>query len=119
LHILDSIDEEEDETLIELAKILSSFLECIGGKAHAIKILKILEILLVVDEQSVRNEALNSYKLILLQINPSDIEGEIIDLINRLLAKEYATHKIPAIDLIPTIYSYLSQSNKSIIVKYK
>jgi len=78
-----------------------------------------LEILLVVDEQSVRNEALNSYKLILLQINPTDLENDIIDLIQRLLSKEYVTHKIPAIYLFPVIYPYLSQSNKSIVVKYK
>jgi hypothetical protein len=26
------IDEEEDETIIELAKVLSNFKECIGGK---------------------------------------------------------------------------------------
>jgi hypothetical protein len=103
--------------LIELSKILASFIECIGGKSHALKILKILEILLVLDEQSVRNEALNSYKLILLQINPAEIENEIFDLIQRLLAKEYSTHKIPAINLIPAIYPFLSQSNKSIIIK--
>jgi hypothetical protein len=76
-----------------------------------------LEILLILDEQSVRNEALNSYKLILLQINPVDIETEIFETIQRLLAKEYSSHKIPGINLIPAIYRYLSQSNKSAIVK--
>lgn len=103
--------------MIELAQILSSFLEFIGGKSHALKILKILEILLVLDEQSVRNEALNSYKLILLQINPSEIENEIFDLIQRLLGKEYSTHKIPAINLLPAVYPFLNQSNKSIVIK--
>ena len=103
--------------MIELAQILSSFLEFIGGKSHSLKILKILEILLVLDEQSVRNEALNSYKLILLQINPSEIENDIFDLIQKLLGKEYSTHKIPAINLLPAIYPFLNQSNKSIVIK--
>ncbi len=53
---IDSIDEEEDETLIELAKILSNFLDYIGGKQYIMKLFKLLEYLLVLDEVTVRNE---------------------------------------------------------------
>ena len=53
---LDSIDEEEDDTLIELSKILSNFLEFIGGKQYIMYIFKVLEKLLILDEVPVRNE---------------------------------------------------------------
>lgn len=59
---LDSIDEEEDDILIELAKILSNFLDFIGGKQHILKIFKLLELLLVLDEAAVRNEVKFIYK---------------------------------------------------------
>lgn len=69
IQIIDSIDEEEDETLIELAKILSNFLEYIGGKQYIMKLIKLLETLMVIDEVSVRNEVKykkNSFLLLLI-----------------------------------------------------
>ena len=58
MYKIDSIDEEEDETLIELAKILSNFTEFIGGKQHIMKLFKVLEKLLILDELLVRHEVI-------------------------------------------------------------
>ena len=33
-YLKSSLDEEEDEIIIELAKVLSNFIDCIGGKQY-------------------------------------------------------------------------------------
>jgi serine/threonine-protein phosphatase 2A regulatory subunit A len=56
--ITDLIEDEEDDNLIELAKILSGFLELVGGKAYVLKLIKIFETLLSFDEGPVQLEVL-------------------------------------------------------------
>ena len=119
MSFIDCIDEEEDETLIELARVLVSFLDFIGGKAQANKLFKILELLLILDEQSVRNEALITFKTILSQVNPADYEADLMDLINRLSSSEYINQRQSAINLIPVVFVHMSGNNKTNLVRYK
>jgi hypothetical protein len=81
------------------------------------KLLKILELILILDEVAVRNEALISYKIIISQINPADNESELMDLMFRLSSSEYMNQRLSAINLIPAIYKYLNFNNKLTIVK--
>ena len=109
------IDEEEDDILIELAKALSNFLDCIGGKGYTSEIFSILETLLCVDEVNIRNEAINALKAIVKEIgNVSEIENQIIDMINRLGKSENENQKISSINIISFIYMSLNEKNKSI-----
>ncbi len=103
--------------MIELARVLANFLDYIGGKSHATKLFKILELLLILDETSVRNEALISIKTILSYVNPSDHEKDLIDLINRLNSSEYSNQKIAAINLTPTVFKYFNSGNKLALIK--
>jgi hypothetical protein len=50
------IEDEDEETLIELTKIIPQLIDYIGGKTHSILLYKLLEILLNLEEQSVKNE---------------------------------------------------------------
>ncbi len=111
------IDEEEDETLVELARVLATFLDFIGGKAYASKLFKILELLLVLDELPVRKEAVMTFKSILSQLNPADFESELMDLITKLGSNEYMNQKQSAINLIPSIYLFVGINNKTTLVK--
>ena len=106
--LAESIDEEEDEVLIELAKVFGNFLECVGGKAYVNVLFSILENLLCVDEPNIRNETINSIKLICKAIpNISEIESDIIDIIKRLSQSQIENQKISALHLIAFIYELL------------
>jgi serine/threonine-protein phosphatase 2A regulatory subunit A len=59
--INDLIDDEEDDNLVELSKILGSFLELVGGKAYVLKLIKILETLLSFDEGLIQSEVEYNY----------------------------------------------------------
>jgi len=50
------IEDEDEETLIELTKILPYLIDFIGGKSYSLLIFKLLEILLNLEEINVRNE---------------------------------------------------------------
>jgi hypothetical protein len=50
------IEDEDEEILNELTKIIPCLLEYIGGKPHSILLFKLIEILLNLEEQSVKNE---------------------------------------------------------------
>ena len=52
-------NEEEDEILIELTKILSNFLDCMGGIAYTSELLNLFGVLLSIDEPTIRKEAIN------------------------------------------------------------
>jgi len=61
-YLSELIDEEDDEFLVELAKKLSEFLNFIGGITHLSKLLAVVELLMCVEEKTVRDEV--TYKLI-------------------------------------------------------
>jgi serine/threonine-protein phosphatase 2A regulatory subunit A len=48
--------DDEEEVLLALAESLSSFLDYVGGTAHAIHVVKILEKLCQVEETTVRDK---------------------------------------------------------------
>ena len=108
-YVINCIDEEDDESLIELAKIYNKLLNCVGGKNYVKDIIPILEILLYCDDQSVRTETLNSFQDILKQINFSDIEKEIFEIAQKLANSTDINLKISSVDLISIIYKYLTK----------
>jgi serine/threonine-protein phosphatase 2A regulatory subunit A len=77
-------NEEEDEVLIELAKVLSNFLDCIGGKENIKDLLDLFEVILSIDEPTIIKEAINSLKETIEQIgNIKYIEKDLMDIINK------------------------------------
>jgi serine/threonine-protein phosphatase 2A regulatory subunit A len=116
--MLELLDEEDEEGLVELAKVLSAFLDYIGGRQHAGHLFKILEMLLVVDDHFVRNEALISFKFILSQVSPSDHESELMELIKRLCKGDASCLQISGLHLISTLYTYFKNENRAILKAY-
>ena len=58
--------DDEEEVLLALAETLNNlFLEFVGGPAHALHVVKILEKLCQLDESTVRDKATESIKKIL------------------------------------------------------
>ena len=69
------IDEEEDEIIIELSKVLSNFIDCIGGKQYIKELFNLLEVIFTIDEPFVRKETINTIKLIVNQIGKVNVQG--------------------------------------------
>ena len=112
-------NEEEDEVLIELAKILSNFLDCIGGKQYIKDLLGLFEVILSIDEPTIRKEAINSLKETIKQIGSiKDIEKDLMEIINKFYIVDDVNQKLSALNLIVLIYKDLNDNNKKIVLDY-
>ena len=113
------IDEEEDEIIIELAKVLSNFIDCIGGKQYIKELLNLLEVILTIDDHFVRIEILNTIKLVIKQIGKvSEIETDLIAIINNLYNSDDINQKKCAMNLLIFLYKDLNNNNKNLALNY-
>ena len=113
------IDEEEDEIIIELAKVLSNFIDCIGGKQYIKELLNLLEIILTIDDHFVRIEILNTIKSVVKQIGKlSEIETDLILIINNLYNSDDINQKKSAMNLLIFLYKDLNSNNKNLALNY-
>ena len=112
-YLISCIDEEEDEALVELAKILGNFIDCIGGINYIKELFNILEAILIVDDPNIRKETINSLKKTINQIEKIDfIENDIMEIIILLRRKiENINQKISSLHIILFIYLKLSEQN--------
>ena len=116
-YLISCIDEEEDEALVELAKILGNFIDCIGGINYIKELFNILEAILIVDDPNIRKETINSLKKTINQIEKIDfIENDIMEIIIRLGENENINQKISSLHIIIFIYPKLSEQNKEIVL---
>ena len=113
------VDEEEDEIIIELAKVLSNFIDCIGGKQYIKELLSLLEIILTIDDHFVRIEILNTIKLVVKQIGKvSEIETDLMSIISNLYNSEDINQKKSAMKLLIFLYKDLNNNNKNVAINY-
>ena len=116
-YLISCIDEEEDEALVELAKILGNFIDCIGGINYIKELFNILEAILIVDDTNIRKETINSLKKTINQIEKIDfVENDIMEIIIRLGENENINQKISSLHIIIFIYPKLSEQNKEIVL---
>ena len=112
-------NEEEDEVLIELAKVLSNFIDCIGGKQYIKDLLGLFEVILSIDEPTIRKEAINSLKETLKQIGSiKDIEKDLMEIINKFYIVDDINQKLSALNLIILVYKDLNENNKKLVLEY-
>ncbi len=112
-------NEEEDEILIELTKILSNFLDCMGGVAYTSELLNLFGVLLSIDEPTIRKEAINSLKEVLNQIGGiNNIEKDLMEIINKFYWSDDVNQKLSAMNLIILLYNDLNENNKKIVMNY-
>ena len=112
-------NEEEDEILIELTKILSNFLDCMGGVDYTSELLNLFGVLLSIDEPTIRKEAINSLKEVLNQIGGiNNIEKDLMEIINKFYWSDDVNQKLSAMNLIILLYNDLNENNKKIVMNY-
>jgi serine/threonine-protein phosphatase 2A regulatory subunit A len=113
------IDEEEDEIIIELSKVLSNFIDCIGGKQYIKELFNLLEVILTIDEPFVRKETINTIKLIVNQIGKvNEIENDLMSMINNLYTSEDINQKKSAMNLLMFLFKDLNKNNKNTAINY-
>ena len=112
-YLISCLEEEEDETLIELSKIFSNFLDCVGGKQYIKEIFHIIEKLLSIDEPNIRKESINSLKNTISKIGAvSEIENDLMEMIFNLSEKNNICQQISSLNIIIFAFGDLNKENK-------
>mmetsp|Transcript_15627 Transcript_15627/g.29478 ORF Transcript_15627/g.29478 Transcript_15627/m.29478 type:complete len:669 (+) Transcript_15627:150-2156(+) len=111
--IEDRIDDEDD-VLAAVASSLGKLVPLVGGPYHVRSLLVPLEMLLSVEETTVRENAQKS-ALAVSEALPSDhFHSEYTEMITRLAKKEWFTARISACVLIANSFHSFSDSNQEI-----
>ncbi len=103
---------DEDEVMFALAKNLGRMLQYTGGPSKAKYLFALLEKLCAVEEGTVRAEAVKAIGNILSEMNPRDVEAELVSIVKKLSGHEWITSHISAILLTPCIYPHLSKGGQ-------
>ncbi|KAL7578172.1 hypothetical protein ACA910_012608 [Epithemia clementina (nom. ined.)] len=106
-YVTDGVDDE-DEVLLAMAKSLGRMIEAVGGPKYAHLLLQPLELLLTVEENSVREAASQSAQSISEQLPPETFLTNYADMLGRLAQKEWFTARISAAGLIAVAYPRFS-----------
>lgn len=102
--------DDEDEVLAVIATSLRNLVQHVGGPAHATSLLPPLELLLTVEEASVRIEASESARKIAASLPDGVYETEYADMISRLATREWFTARMSAAGLIAEGYGRLGST---------
>ena len=100
--------DDEDEVLLALGKSLGRMVDSVGGPSHAHLLLQPLELLLTVEENSVREAASMSARSISEQLPLEAFLSSYVEMLGRLAQKEWFTARISAAGLISSAYTKIS-----------
>jgi len=96
--------DDEDEVLAAIASNLRNLIPHVGGPSSATVLLSPLELLLTVEEATVRNEACETAKAIAAALPDESYRTEYADMLSRLSRKEWFTSRMSAANLIAVGY---------------
>jgi serine/threonine-protein phosphatase 2A regulatory subunit A len=109
--ISDGIDDEDD-VLLAVAMSLGKMVEYVGGPEYARLLLHPLELLLTIEEISVRDAASDSALYISERMSDESFQSDYADMVARLAMKEWFTARTSAARLISTAYPRLKINPK-------
>lgn len=101
-----------------MASSLGRMMEHVGGPMHAHALLRPLELLLTVEETTVRQAASESVQTIADQLPDNSFQTDYAALLERLATKEWFTARISAAGLIPAAFPRLSESQRHSFLNY-
>ena len=99
--------DDEDEVLAAIAANLRHLLPHVGGPSHASHLLPPLELLLTVEEASVRTEACATARIIADALPEPIYRTDYAAMVSRLAGKEWFTARMSAATLIAAGYKRL------------
>ena len=100
--------DDEDEVLLALANSLGKLIPLVGGGSHAQSLLPPLELLLTVEENSVRDAAVASTLLVASALPQDAFGDQYVPMLSRLANKEWFTARISSAGLIAEAYPRLT-----------
>jgi hypothetical protein len=100
--------DDEDEVLLALANSLGKLIPLVGGGSHAQSLLPPLELLLTVEENSVRDAATESTMLVAAALPEETFVDKYAPMLTRLARKEWFTARISSAGLIADAYPRLT-----------
>jgi serine/threonine-protein phosphatase 2A regulatory subunit A len=100
--------DDEDEVLLALANSLGKLIPLVGGGSHAQSLLPPLEMLLTVEENSVRDAATESTLLVAAALPEETFHDKYAPMLTRLARKEWFTARISSAGLIANAYPRLT-----------
>eukprot|EP00536_Pseudo-nitzschia_multiseries_P001801 jgi/Psemu1/235063/estExt_Genewise1.C_230120 len=104
--------DDEDEVLLALANSLGKLIPLVGGGNHAQSILPPLELLLTVEENTVRDAATASTVLVADALPDETFREKYSSMLIRLARKEWFTARISSAGLIAKAYPRLTSSQQ-------
>jgi len=99
--------DDDDEALKIICEVLYSLREFVEGEEHYHTLIAPYEILCVVEEVSIRNEALKKLSLIIKDIPQQQVLQHLPPLFNRLRDSDWHTARTAAAGLAPAIFPRL------------
>lgn len=108
---MDGVDDE-DEVLSVIATSLGKLVPYVGGNTHVHALLVPLEILLSVEETTVRENAQASAQTIAKALPKDQFHSLFIEMISRLATKEWFTARISACVLIANSFEMMERSEQ-------
>jgi len=109
--------DDEDEVLLALANSLGKLIPLVGGGNHAQSILPPLELLLTVEENTVRDVASASTVLVADALPDEAFRDKYASMLIRLARKEWFTARISSAGLIAKAYPRLTSSQQEEFVR--
>ncbi len=101
-----------------LSETLGNFLEYVGGQSFAMHLIRPLEQLSSVEENSVREKAIESIKKVLSQVSIKENEEDVMGIIRRLVNGEWYSTKIAGVSLIPFVFLQVRPEFQQELIKY-
>jgi len=109
--LTDGVDDE-DEVLLALANSLGKMIPLVGGGSHAQSLLPPIELLLTVEENTVRDAATASASLVASALPDEIFQDKYASMLTRLARKEWFTARISSAGLIANAYPRLAQTQQ-------
>lgn len=101
--------DDEDEVLLALATSLGKMVGLVGGGSHAQTLLPPLELLLTVEESTVRDVASASAQTISEALPDGTLQNQYASMLSRLANKEWFTARMSSAGLIAKAYPRLTK----------
>jgi serine/threonine-protein phosphatase 2A regulatory subunit A len=109
--LTDGVDDE-DEVLLAVANSLGKMVHLVGGGAHAASLLPPLELLLTVEENTVRDAASDSAQKISDELPDEAFQNQYAAMLKRLANKEWFTARISSAGLVARAYPRLTSTQQ-------
>jgi serine/threonine-protein phosphatase 2A regulatory subunit A len=106
--VADGVDDE-DEVLLALATSLGKMVSLVGGGSHGHSLLPPLELLLTVEENTVRAVASESAQTIATALPDETFQTQYASMLSRLAHKEWFTARMSSAGLIAKAYPRLTK----------